>query len=154
MRRKDREESYEFGLKVIDRCEYAVMAVATGEETPYCLPLSMVRVGETLYFHCALEGKKLDLLHQNPKVFLSFVRANEAATDQFSTYFESAMVAGTAFEIADEQEKIETLRALCEKLTPDRMAQFDRAIEKGLKVTGVWGIRMERVTAKAKKYPK
>ena len=53
-------------------------------------------------------------------------------------------------EVTGEAEKIAALRALCRKLTPDRMDGFDAAVSKSLKVTSVWRISMEEVTGKAK----
>ena len=126
----------------------------TGEGgTPYCIPLSLVRVGDVLYFHCALEGTKLELLATHPQVCVSFVASNQAAEDKFTTYYQSANVTGTASEVTDEGEKILALRALCEKLTPANMSgdNFDRAIAKSLSRTGVWRIRIEEVTGKEKR---
>ena len=73
MRRSDREQSREFSLALIDRCTHGVAAISTGEDTPYCLPLSFVRVEDRLYFHCAKEGRKLDLLRENPRMCVTFV---------------------------------------------------------------------------------
>ena len=151
MRRKDRERDREFGLKVIDECEYGTVALQGAE--PYCLPLSLVRVGEELYFHCALEGKKLELLRRNPAVWVSFVGENVAATEDFTTYFRSAMVKGTATEVVDETEKVAALRALCEKLTPAHMPAFDGEVARSFAVTGIWKIRMDEITAKEKVKP-
>lgn len=151
MRRKDRERDREFGLAVIDECEYGTVAIQ-GEE-PYCLPLSLVRMGDDLYFHCALEGKKLDLLRRNSAVWVSFVGQNTAAVDDFTTYFRSAMVKGTACEVTEEQEKIAALRALCEKLTPGHMPAFDGEVARSFAVTGIWKIHMEEITAKEKRKP-
>ncbi|MBR2934850.1 MAG: pyridoxamine 5'-phosphate oxidase family protein [Oscillospiraceae bacterium] len=148
MRRKDRERDLEFGLAVIDECEYGTVAIQ-GDE-PYCLPLSLVRIGDDLYFHCALEGKKLDLLRKNNAVWVSFVGHNRAAKDDFTTYFRSAMVKGTAVEVTDEKEKVTALRALCEKLTPDHMSAFDSEVARSFAVTGIWKIHMVEVTAKEK----
>ena len=148
MRRKERERDREFGLKVIDECEYGTVAIQ-GEQ-PYCLPLSLVRVGEDLYFHCALEGKKLDLLRKNNAVWVSFVGENQAATDDFTTFFRSAMVKGTAGEVTKETEKIAALRALCQKLTPGHMLAFDREVARSFAVTGIWKIHMDEITAKEK----
>ena len=148
MRRKDREQSREFALEVIDRCEYGVAAFQ-GEE-PYCLPLSLVRVGEELYFHCALEGKKLDRLRADSRVCVSFVGANQAAKDAFTTYYQCALVMGTASEVTQDEEKIAALRALCEKLTPENMADFDAAIAQSLPRTSIWKIHMDQVTGKGK----
>lgn len=148
MRRSDRERDRSFALQVIDDCEYGT--VAFSGESPYCVPLSLARAGDTLYFHCAFEGKKLEYLRKNPAVFVSFVSSNVAATDEFTTFFKSAMVAGQAYEVTKTDEKIQALRLLCEKLTPEHMEQFDRAIERSLVRTGVWAITMEEITGKEK----
>lgn len=152
MRRKDRERGQEFAYDVIDRCQYGVMALA-GEE-PYCVPLSFVRVDDALYFHCALQGRKLDLLRSDSRVCVSFVTdtqplyiANEL---NYTTFFRSAVVTGRAFEVTDPQEKAEILRALCQKLMPDDMADFDRAAARSLGVTGVWGIHIDQAIGKEK----
>ncbi len=150
MRRVDRQRDRDFALDVIDRCEYGVVAIHTQEEMPYCLPLNLVRQGDTLYFHCAQEGKKLELLRKNPNVFISFVAENIACTEKFTTYFQSAMVAGTAFEVVDDQEKIHVLRVISQRLTPTAMPNFDRAIAKSLAVTGVWGIQIRQIDGKEK----
>lgn len=156
MRRSDRAQSLEFALALIDRCTYGVVSISTGEETPYCLPLSLVRVDNRLYFHCAKQGRKLDLLRRNPKVCVTFVGTSEpayiAAQNMFTDYFQSAIVTGTASEVLDDGEKTEALRALCTRMTPEGMTgdNFDRAVADSLSVTGVWRIDMEEITAKAK----
>ena len=156
MRRSDRAQSLEFAQALIDRCTYGVVAISTGEDTPYCLPLSLVRVGNCLYFHCAKQGRKLDLLRRNPKVCVTFVGISQPAyvesNNTFTDYFQSAMVTGTASEVLEDDEKIEALRALCTKVTPEGMSgdNFERAVSGSLAVTGVWRIEMEEVTAKAK----
>lgn len=153
MRRKDRERDEAFAYDVIDRCQYGVAAMTGADGLPYCVPLSLVRLEDKLYFHCALEGTKLELLRQNPQVCVSFVAFNQAAEDKFTTYFQSANVLGTAVEVTDDQEKILALRALCEKLTPANMEgdNFQRAIAKSLPRTGVWSIRIREVTGKEKR---
>ena len=133
MRRKDRERDRAFAYDVIDRCEYGVAAMAGEGGAPYCVPLSLVRLGDALYFHCALEGTKLDCLRRSPRVCVSFVASNQAAQDKFTTYFQSANVIGTAADMAGDN--------------------FDRAIAKSLPRTGVWRIQMEEVSGKEKPRP-
>lgn len=153
MRRSDRAQDREFSLALIDRCTHGVMALSTGEPIPYCLPLSFVRVGDVLYFHCALEGRKIDLLRRFPQVCVTFVGEDQpafVAPAEYTTYFQSAIVTGTASEVVDPPEKIEALRALCCKITPEHMAYFDQAVEKSLSVTAVWKVHMEQISGKAK----
>ena len=153
MRRNDRARDRDFSLALIDRCTHGVMALSTGEPIPYCLPLSFVRVGDDLYFHCAREGRKIDLLRRFPQVCVTFVgddRPVFTAPASYSTWFQSAIVTGTASEITDPAEKTEALRALCQKLTPEHMDSFLSAIEKSLAVTAVWKVHMEEISGKAK----
>ena len=154
MRRKDRAQDRAFSLALIDRCTHGVMALSTGEDTPYCLPLSFARVGDDLFFHCAREGRKIDLLRQFPTVCVTFVGEDCPAfvsPATYTTYFQSVIVTGTAAEVTDPEEKIEALRALCQKVTPEHMAGFEAAIEKSLAVTAIWRIHMEDISGKAKK---
>lgn len=121
MRRSDREQSLEFALELIDRCQHGTVAFATEDGAPYCIPLSLVRVGDKLYFHCAKEGHKTDLLRHDSRVCITFVGADEpafVAPAMYTTYFQSAVVIGRASEVTEPEEKAEALRALCRKLTP------------------------------------
>lgn len=153
MRRNDRAQSRDFSLALIDRCTHGVMALSTGEAVPYCLPLSFVRVGDGLYFHCARQGRKVDLMRRFPQVCVTFVGDDQpafVAPNEYTTYFQSAIVTGTASEVTDPGEKTAALRALCQKVTPEFMDGFEAAIEKSLAITAVWKVRMEDISGKAK----
>ena len=155
MRRSDRARGREFALPLIDRCTHGVVAFSTGEETPYCIPLSFVRVENSLYFHCAQQGRKVDLLRKNPRVCVTFVAQDTPdfeEPDNFTTYFQSAVVTGTAVEVTDPEEKIAALHALCQSLTAQHMtdARFASAIRSSLPFTAVWRIDMDEVTGKFK----
>ena len=117
MRRSDREQSLEFSLALIDRCQHGTVAFATEDGAPYCIPLSLVRVGDKLYFHCAKEGHKTDLLRHDSRVCITFVGADEpafVAPAMYTTYFQSAVVIGRASEVTEPEEKAEALRALAD----------------------------------------
>lgn len=153
MRRNDRAQDRDFSLHLIDRCTHGVMAVSTGEPAPYCLPLSFVRVEDCLYFHCAREGRKVDLLRRFPQVCVTFVEDDRpifVPPAMYSTWFQSVIITGTASEVTDPNEKIQALRALCQKVTPEHMDGFMPAIEKSLTVTAVWKICIEDISGKAK----
>ena len=155
MRRKDRARDEDFSLALIDRCSHGVMALNTGSDTPYCLPLSLVRVDRALYFHCAHQGRKVELMRAYPKVCVTFVGGDRPAyldKGEYTTFFQSAIVTGTVHEVTDDQEKILALRALCEKLTPQAMDadKFEQAVGRSLPATGVWRIDMEDISGKEK----
>lgn len=154
MRRKDRQRDEAFCLDLIDAATHGVMALTTGEDVPYCLPLSFARRDRALYFHCAKSGRKTDLLREYPKVCVTFVGRDDPAyhDGDYTTFFASAIVTGTCVEVTEDAEKIEALRLLCQKLLPEYMGgdRFEQAVAGSLPVTAVWKIRMEEVTGKAK----
>lgn len=154
MRRKDREMDKDFALYVTDKCEYAHMAMITPDGKPYCVPISIVRDGNFIYFHTAKAGGKIEALSKNPYVCLSCVGDTLRAKDKFTTEFESSIIRGTAVEVTDDEEKIHALRILSIRHTPTNMAEFDDAISKSLNRTGVWKIEIEDITGKRKKYDK
>jgi nitroimidazol reductase NimA-like FMN-containing flavoprotein (pyridoxamine 5'-phosphate oxidase superfamily) len=148
MRRKDREMPREFAEGVIDRCGYAVLATVNRDGTPYCIPLSMVREGEWLYFHCAREGQKLDNLRYRNRVCVTCVGDTRSPPGQFTVAYSSAVIFGTAEELTGDPEKIHALRLICERYTPDNMAAFEEAIGRALEATAIWKIRIETITGK------
>ena len=72
MRRSDREiKEFDEMIQIIKKCEICRIAMNDGE-FPYLIPLNFgldVQDGQVyLYFHGALEGKKIDILRSNNKV--------------------------------------------------------------------------------------
>ena len=50
-----------WALNVMDKAPYMTVSMTDTNGMPYSVPLSLVRTNDnTFYFHCALEGKKLD----------------------------------------------------------------------------------------------
>ena len=151
MRRKDREMDKEFALKVIDKCKYSVLSVISPENKPYAVPLSMVRIENNIYFHCALEGKKLDALNYNPNVCVVCVGDTMPIPQKFTMEYESAIIEGKAERVSDVTEKKAALKAIVIKYTPENIKAFDTYIEKSIRVTDIWKISMDKVTAKCNK---
>lgn len=151
MRRKDREMDKAFALSVADKCEYAVLSLITPEGKPYAIPLSVVRDGENMYFHCAMEGEKIDCMRANPNGCMVCVGDTEVQANKFTTKFESAIIKGILSEITDETEKIHALKILCEKFAPTNMADFDNAIKQSLSRTAIWKMAIDDITGKCKK---
>ena len=150
MRRKDRQMPEEFAWEVVDKCEYAFLAMTAEDGTPYGLPVTIVRAGRKVYFHSAMEGRKVRCLRANPRVCLTCVGDTKIQQDRFTTLYQCAVAFGMAEEVTEEAEKIEALRILCQRHTPDNMAGFDDAIRRSLARTGVWRITVEEITGKAK----
>ncbi|MEA4816043.1 MAG: pyridoxamine 5'-phosphate oxidase family protein [Lachnospiraceae bacterium] len=148
MRRKDREKDREFALAVVDKCEYAVLSMCLEDGKPYCVPLSIVRDGNSIYFHSAKEGMKTDAMKKNPNVSLACIGEVHRLKKSFTVAYESAIIFGTAAELTDDAEKIKALRILCERHTPANMQNFGTEIKEALARTAVWEIEMNQITGK------
>lgn len=151
MRRKDRQMPEEFAWEVVDKCEYAFLAMTAEDGSPYGLPVTIARGGRVIYFHSALEGRKVECLRRSPRVCISCVGDTQVPPGKFTTLFESAVVFGRAEEVTEDDEKIHALQLLCQRHTPDNMENFPRAIAKSLSRTGIWRITVEEITGKAKR---
>lgn len=149
MRRKERETDRKFAEAVIDECSYMTLAMTGADGRPYCVPLSPVRWDGSVYFHCALEGRKLDALRENPQVCMTFVGSGVSyPAGKFTTYYASAIAFGTAREVTDEEEKAEALRRLTLKYCPADIDAFGGALRKHRAGTSVWKIGLDGLTGK------
>ena len=58
MRRTDRETTREEAWRIFDQSAYSVLSMSY-RNRPYATALSVARIDETLYFHCARDGEKI-----------------------------------------------------------------------------------------------
>ena len=151
MRRKDRELPRDLALSIADTCAYSVMATVNTDGSPYCVPLSLAREGEWLYFHSAKEGQKIDNLKYRNLVCISCVGNVKAVPGDFSIEFESAIIYGTAHEVTDRDEKINALRLISIRYTPNNMPAFDEAVKQNFDITGIWKVHIDEISGKQKK---
>ena len=160
MRKASREMDVAFALEVLDKAPYITVSFTRPDGNPYGVPLSLARTDDkTFYFHCALEGDKLDCIAANPTVALSAVTRCTPTVGpkdgSFTLQYKSAMAVGIAEIVTDNFEKIEALRLICQRFLPHHMDAFDAAIERSLKRTAVVKITLtEPPTGKRKQYDK
>ena len=149
-----------FALEVLDKAPYITVSFTRPDGNPYGVPLSLARTDDkTFYFHCAMEGEKLDCIAANPHVALSAVTKCAPTVGpkdgSFTLQYKSAMAIGVAELVTDRNEKIEALRAICQRFLPRHMDAFDAAIERSLARTAVVRITLsEPPTGKRKQYDK
>ncbi len=149
MRRKDRQLTAEEAWCIVERCSYGVMTMVDEEGQAYGVPVNHARSGDVLYIHCATEGKKTDAMGRHPRVSMVFVDQSDVVEEKYTTRYASAMVFGTAGEVTDDEEKIEGLRAICQRHAPGNMEMFDEYVRPRVGRTAVWKITVEQISGKA-----
>ena len=110
MRRKDREvQSLDEIFDILNRCD-TVRIGFQGDKYPYVVPVSfgaeLIDEKVIVYFHCAREGMKLELLKKDPRICLEgdiFIRT-ETTNHGITTRYESVIGFGECRIVEDEQE--------------------------------------------------
>lgn len=150
MRRKDREIGRAEAEEVLAKGTYGVLSLS-GAEGPYGVPVCHALLRGTIYFHCAMKGRKLDLLKADNRVSFCVVGETETLPSAFSMKYRSAIVSGRAAEVTDNAEKLEALDALVLKYSGPEYAAAGRAkAEAALAVTAIYAIKPETITGKAR----
>lgn len=147
MRRTDRETTREDAWEIFDQSMYSVLSMISNK-SPYATAISVARMDETLYFHCARDGEKIKALRENPKVCLHSVAHMENCAEKFTVYYASCTMKGTAEEVFEDEEKHRALLAICKAFTPENMVMAEEEIRKTEKVTSVWKITVNEITGK------
>lgn len=152
MRRKEHQMSDESANELLLSGEYGVLSSVDNNGQPYGVPVNYVFDGlETIYFHCAKQGHKLDNLKTNPKVCFTVVGNTQVMNWKFTTAYESVIVFGIAHEVEGD-EKYLGLRMLALKYSPDYVEKFNKDIDKAIIPTQVMKIQVKQLTGKEKKF--
>ena len=149
MRRKDREKDQEFAKQIFADCEYATFATVDSNNIPYAVPISVVIEGDYLYFHAAVEGRKLSNLKSNNYVCMSCVSYTKLLPYSFTTEYKSAVAFGKAYIVLDESEKIKALKLITLKYAAENIASFDEEIASAIDRTVVIRVEIDEITGKA-----
>lgn len=126
MRRSDREiKDFDKIVEIIKKCDVCRIAMNDGD-FPYIVPLNFcteVKDGQVyLYFHGALEGKKINLLKKNNKVTFemdcehNFIFYDDRMSCTMG--YESVIGHGT-MEFLNEDQKFEALKILMKQYHED-----------------------------------
>lgn len=149
VRRKDHQTDSRTARDLLERGEYGVLSTVDNDGQPYGVPVSYAFDGQSIYFHCALEGHKLDNLRANPRVSFCVVGSTRVLPEKFATLYESAVVFGEAFFL-EGPEKTRGLELLAAKYSPEHAAAGQDYIEKHFEATRVVCIRVNHISGKAK----
>ena len=132
MRRSEREITDKAEIiKIIEKCAVCRLALSDNN-IPYIVPMNYGYEYSddklTLYFHGANEGKKHDIIANNPTVCFEMdcshklIEADEAAN--YTMEYESVIGNGVASYIIDKSEKIMGLRRLMKQYAKDKDFTF------------------------------
>jgi uncharacterized protein len=148
MRRKDKEIKDKAQIEQIIADALVCRLALAVDNQPYVVPLNFGYRDNTVYFHCARQGRKIDMLTANPRVCLEFsvvldlVRGETSC--EWGQLFKSVLAFGNARLIEDEAEKSAALDII--------MAHYGGRggdySDKKLKTTAVVAVALTEMTGK------
>jgi len=150
MRRKDRKIDQAEATNLLTTCEYGILSTSDENNQPYGIPVNYVYQNDSIYFHCAKSGHKLDNIKDSPTVSFCVVGKTKVLSSEFATEYESAVAFGIASEIQGT-ERNGALVAILEKYSPEYITQGMRYIEKNDNATTVIKIDINHMTGKARR---
>lgn len=135
---------------IIRRSQVCRLGLTDGHE-PYVVPLCFGYDGEALYFHCAREGRKLDILRRNNRVCFEFdivegIIKNTQACG-WGMRYRSVIGVGTAHLVEKNDEKIKGLAVIMNQYADGRFIFPDDAVSR----TAVIKVLIESVSGKQRK---
>lgn len=133
--------------------EFGFLSLGTSENGyAYGIPISYAYEEESnsLYFHCAPEGQKLDEISKNNKVSFCVVGKTNPIANQFTTLYESVIAFGDAVTNLSDDEKRKVLRLLVKKYSAGFEEIAEQYMDKSWNRTSTFKIEIKHITAKAK----
>ena len=154
MRQSKREITAEHELRaILDSCDSCRLALSDHGQ-PYIIPLNYGYAWQTedtleLYFHCANEGRKLDILRHNSKACVELDHRHELVTGdeacQFTMNYESMILFGQVEIVTDPAQRLAGLNCIMRHYSSRSNWTFD---EKVLAMTTVLRFSADAWTGK------
>jgi nitroimidazol reductase NimA-like FMN-containing flavoprotein (pyridoxamine 5'-phosphate oxidase superfamily) len=149
LRRKDRAITGEEAVALLNKAEYGVLSTVAENGKPYGVPLNFCVINHCIYFHCAVEGQKIDNIKQNKSVSFCAVGNTELLPDKFGTKYESVIVSGEVEEVFDMNKQM-AMEGLLHKYSSEFFDKGIKYIEGLRKKTRVFKITINKLTGKAR----
>ena len=142
--------------RILDTAKVLRLGLAVDGE-PYVVPMNYGYTLEegklSFYLHSAVQGKKLDMLRANPRVFVELdcdqVPFEVRVACQYGLSYYSIMGRGRAVLVEDPQEKMEAMSILMKTQTGKDFAFNERLVS----IVAVIRVEVSEYTAKHRPIP-
>ncbi|MCL2574255.1 MAG: pyridoxamine 5'-phosphate oxidase family protein [Defluviitaleaceae bacterium] len=151
IRRSERTLSDAELLEIMAKAEYGVLSTVGANGYPYGIPINFVYQDNTIYFHCATDGQKLENIWHSNKVSFTVVADVELLPRSFSTKYRSVIAFGLASEVTDTDKKMDILVSIIEKFSKNFAMEGMKYIEASSHKTKVYQVEVEHIAAKGRK---
>jgi hypothetical protein len=136
MRRKDKEIADRAEMESIIRESTICRLALADNEQPYIVPLCFGYKDNSLYFHSASEGKKIDILRKNKNVCFEFDVGSKIKTGkpacEWGMKYRSVIGFGKASFLEDSDSKQAALDIIMQQYSDESFAYSEKILKKTL----------------------
>ena len=150
MRRQDRKIDSTEAIRILEAGQYGILSTTGSNGYAYGVPISYTYNNDGIYFHCAVEGQKLENIKYNNKVSFCVVGNTTPLPKSFSVNYESVVAFGRAVEVF-EGEKQAALETIVAKYSAAFTEEGLKYIKNSSGDTRIFKIEIEHMTGKARK---
>ncbi|MEE0510186.1 MAG: pyridoxamine 5'-phosphate oxidase family protein [Peptococcaceae bacterium] len=149
MRRSRQALAQEVCADILSNGSSGVLALSDKNNHPYAVPLSYVYVNDTLYFHSAKAGHKVDLIQENPSASFCVIADDHVVPERFTTYYRSVIVFGHIRMVEDADEAHRAIILLGRKYAPNEsQAALEQEIDSTWSTLTIFAMHIDAVTGK------
>ncbi|MCH5314848.1 MAG: pyridoxamine 5'-phosphate oxidase family protein [Eubacterium sp.] len=149
MRRKRQALSKEICEEILRECTSGVLALQGDNDYPYAVALSHCYLDGKLYFHCAVEGHKIDAVKNNDKCSFCVIYKDDVVPEKFTTFYKSVICFGRIKLLESTEDKVRVLNLLSDKYSPDiAMPLREKEINSSLNRVAILELNIEHMTGK------
>lgn len=148
MRRSDKDIS-EHAVDLIREVPYGVLSTVGEDGAPYGVPISFVYSDGALFFHSALEGRKLENIKGDSRVSFCAVAYAEVNSEHFTADFRSVIAKGTIKELNGDCKK-GILELFLQKYSSHYLETGMKYLKNVGHLTRVFRLEIDQMTAKGK----
>ena len=154
IRRRDRLLDEERAIQLLQTAEYGILSMIDEDGMPYAIPVNHVWNGrDSIYIHCAPEGKKLRAIAHCPNVTFCIVGRVNLLPGKFTTEYESVLFFGRAHTSLPEEERMNALHLLIDKLSPNFKTLGDQYARKSFHRTEIIRVDFTAFSGKQNRLP-
>lgn len=148
MRRKKQLLSVEETVAIFEKGTSGTLALLGDDDYPYSVPISYVYYDGKIYFHSAAVGHKIDAIKKCNKASFCVIDADDVVSEEYTTYFRSAIAFGKIRIIEDDDIKRSAIRTLAEKYSFAHKEGIENEIDREYRILTIIEMDIEHMTGK------
>ena len=135
--------------EVLQRNTSGVLSLLDENGYTYGVPMSYLPDGNTIYFHCAKVGAKIDAVQYHDRVSFTVVDCDRVIPEGFTTHYRSVIAFGRIRILTDAKEMDTAIRALARRYAPGGSnAQLEKTVAEETANMAILALEIEHLSGK------